>query len=121
MWGALAFAAQEWLQSRFPLNGFPWGRVAFGQVEGPFLPLAAIGGAPLVSVAVVAAGFCVAAFLQRPRRVVGLVPVVAVVLVAEHRGIKPSDMSRVNMAFFTMNGVVSFAMLVCTLIDLYLT
>lgn len=81
VWGALAFAAQEWLQSRFPLNGFPWGRVAFGQVEGPFLPLAAIGGAPLVSVAVVAAGFCVAAFLQRPRRVVGLVPVVAIVLV----------------------------------------
>jgi 4-hydroxybenzoate polyprenyltransferase len=49
------------------------------------------------------------------------VAVVAVVLVAEHRVIKPSDMSRVNMAFFTMNGVVSFAMLVCTLIDLYLT
>jgi 4-hydroxybenzoate polyprenyltransferase len=49
------------------------------------------------------------------------VAIVAVVLVAEHRVITPTDMSRVNMAFFTMNGVVSFAMLVCTCLDIYLT
>ena len=64
VWGALIFITQEWLQSRIPLNGFPWGRVAFGQVEGPFLPLAAIGGAPLVSLAVVATGFSAGTLLS---------------------------------------------------------
>jgi len=48
------------------------------------------------------------------------VGVVALVLLLEHRVISPSDMSRVNLAFFTMNGVVSLLMLLCTLFDLYL-
>ncbi|MFP5020911.1 apolipoprotein N-acyltransferase [Pseudonocardia phyllosphaerae] len=63
LWAALVFVGQEWVQSRFPLNGFPWDRVAFGQVDGPFLPLAAIGGAPLVSLVTVAAGFCLGSLL----------------------------------------------------------
>ena len=67
VWGAVIFVGQEWLQSRFPLNGLPWGRGAVGQVEGPLLPLAAIGGAPLVSLAVVAAGFSAGAMLSAPR------------------------------------------------------
>ncbi len=49
---------------------------------------------------------------------VGVV-VVAVVLLAEHRVISPTDMSRVNVAFFTMNGVVSLVMLACTVLDVY--
>jgi 4-hydroxybenzoate polyprenyltransferase len=48
------------------------------------------------------------------------VAVVAVVLVAEHRVISPTDMSRVDMAFFTMNGVVSLLMLLGTAFDVYL-
>lgn len=48
------------------------------------------------------------------------VAVVAVVLVCEHRVISPTDMSRVNLAFFTMNGVVSLVMLLCTVLDIYL-
>jgi len=48
------------------------------------------------------------------------VGVVAVVLLFEHRVISPADMSRVNLAFFTMNGVVSLLMLLCTVFDLYL-
>jgi 4-hydroxybenzoate polyprenyltransferase len=48
------------------------------------------------------------------------VAVVAVVLLFEHRLISPADMSRVNLAFFTMNGVVSLIMLLCTVFDLYL-
>ncbi|MEJ8278969.1 apolipoprotein N-acyltransferase [Pseudonocardia spirodelae] len=97
LWGALAFTAQEWLQSRFPFNGFPWSRVAFGQVEGPFLPLAAVGGAPLVSVAVVATGFCAAAYLARPRALVRLVPVavvVAVLLALPHPPVDAQDGTR---------------------------
>ncbi len=47
------------------------------------------------------------------------VALVAVVLVVEHRLISPRDLSRINMAFFTMNGVVSLLMLACTALDLY--
>lgn len=47
------------------------------------------------------------------------VALVAAVLFFEHRVITPMDMSRVNMAFFTMNGVVSLVMLACTILDLY--
>ena len=39
----------EALRARMPFGGFPWGRVAFGQPDGPLLPLAALGGAPLLS------------------------------------------------------------------------
>ncbi len=45
----------EWVRSSWPWGGFPWGRIAFGQADGPFLPLAAFGGTPLL-------GFVVAAF-----------------------------------------------------------
>ncbi len=67
VWAALLFVLQETARGSLPFNGFPWGRVAFGQVEGPYLPLAAIGGAPLVSFAVVATGFGAAAWVVRPR------------------------------------------------------
>lgn len=46
------------------------------------------------------------------------VAVVAGVLVWEHRMIHPNDMSRVDMAFFTMNGIVSMVMLVGTVLAL---
>ncbi|HEY0636187.1 MAG TPA: apolipoprotein N-acyltransferase, partial [Pseudonocardiaceae bacterium] len=42
-----AWVAGEALRGRVPFGGFPWGRIAFGQPEGPLLPLAALGGAPL--------------------------------------------------------------------------
>ena len=48
------------------------------------------------------------------------VAVVALVLVVEHMLISEDDMSRVNMAFFTMNGVISFVVLLGTALDLYL-
>ncbi|ATE55448.1 apolipoprotein N-acyltransferase [Actinosynnema pretiosum] len=67
VWGALLFVLQETLRGLAPFNGFPWGRVAFGQVDGPFLALAALGGAPLVSFAVVATGFGLAALATGPR------------------------------------------------------
>ncbi len=43
----------------------------------------------------------------------------AVVLFIEHRVVRPDDLSRVNVAFFTMNGLVGVVMLGCTLLDLY--
>ncbi|WUL71891.1 apolipoprotein N-acyltransferase [Amycolatopsis sp. NBC_00345] len=65
LWGALVFVALETPRAWFPLGGFPWGRVAFSQPEGAFLPLASIGGAPLVGLAVVLTGFGLAALLAR--------------------------------------------------------
>ena len=61
LWFAGLWAAAEWLKSTVPFGGFPWGVVAFGQTDGPLLPLAQIGGAPLVSFAVALVGFSLAA------------------------------------------------------------
>ncbi|MDV6014008.1 apolipoprotein N-acyltransferase [Haloechinothrix sp. LS1_15] len=60
VWMAGLFVAQEWLRSTWPLGGFPWGRVAFGQPDGWYASLAAVGGAPLVTFAVVVTGFLLA-------------------------------------------------------------
>lgn len=57
---AAAWAMTEWLRSSVPFGGFPWGRLAFGQSEGALLPLAAIGGAPLLSLAVALIGSAIA-------------------------------------------------------------
>ncbi|MGE0779154.1 apolipoprotein N-acyltransferase [Mycolicibacterium sp.] len=61
LWFAGLWSAQEWLKSTLPFGGFPWGVVGFSQTDGPLLPLASFGGAPLVSFAVALAGFSVAA------------------------------------------------------------
>jgi len=58
---SLLWVGQEALRSRIPFGGFPWGRLAFSQTEGPLLGLAALGGAPLVSAAVALAGGVLAA------------------------------------------------------------
>ncbi|OBF09450.1 apolipoprotein N-acyltransferase [Mycobacterium sp. ACS4054] len=57
VWFAVVWTAQEWLKSTLPFGGFPWGVVAFGQAQGPFLPLAKLGGAALLSLAIVLIGF----------------------------------------------------------------
>jgi len=44
----------------------------------------------------------------------------AALLLYEHRLVKPSDLSRVNQAFFTVNGCVSFLILAATAADLAL-
>jgi apolipoprotein N-acyltransferase len=53
--GAL-WVGQEALRGRMPFGGFPWGRLAFSQGDAPTVRLAALGGAPLVTFAVAAAG-----------------------------------------------------------------
>lgn len=44
--------------------------------------------------------------------------IACLILIYEHRLVKPTDMSRLNTAFFTMNGVLSVLVFVFTLIDL---
>ncbi len=39
-------------------------------------------------------------------------------LVYEHRLVKPDDLTRVNAAFFQVNGVISFGLLLVVLIQL---
>jgi apolipoprotein N-acyltransferase len=65
LWAAGVWVAAEALIGRAPFGGFPWGRVAFGQASGIFLPLAAIGGAPLLTAAVVLTGFGAGELLRR--------------------------------------------------------
>ncbi|MFD8492924.1 apolipoprotein N-acyltransferase [Amycolatopsis sp. NPDC059657] len=66
-WSALVVIATETPRTWFPFGGFPWGRVAFSQPEGAFTPLASIGGAPLVGLAVVLTGFGLAKALDDRR------------------------------------------------------
>jgi apolipoprotein N-acyltransferase len=61
LWFAGLWAAQEWLKVTVPFGGFPWGVVGFSQTESPLLAIAQLGGAPLVSFAVVLTGFSLAA------------------------------------------------------------
>jgi apolipoprotein N-acyltransferase len=68
LWAAGVWVAAEALIARVPFDGFPWGRAAFGQPSGVFLPLAAIGGAPLLSAAVVLTGFATGELLRRVAR-----------------------------------------------------
>lgn len=56
LWLSLIWVAAEWLKSTVPFGGFPWGVVAFGQSSGPLVALIRLGGAPLLSCAVVLLG-----------------------------------------------------------------
>jgi apolipoprotein N-acyltransferase len=86
VWMALVFLLQEAARSRWPANGFPWGRVGFSQAEGAYTSLASVGGVPLVGFAVLVTGFGLARLIVHLRhRGVGAtlgrpVPVLAVVL-----------------------------------------
>ncbi|NUU17000.1 apolipoprotein N-acyltransferase [Cellulomonas humilata] len=57
--------AVEQLRGRWPFGGFPWGSLAFSQTGSPLLRLAAVGGEPLVSGAVVATGAVLAVVVLR--------------------------------------------------------
>ncbi|MFJ6215544.1 apolipoprotein N-acyltransferase [Streptomyces sp. NPDC092296] len=61
LWTACLWVAQEWARDRLPLGGFPWGRLAFANTATPYLPLAAVAGAPLVTFAVALTGGLLAA------------------------------------------------------------
>jgi apolipoprotein N-acyltransferase len=65
LWVAALWVAQEWARGLFPVGGFPWVRVAFSQGRSVFTPYAALGGAPLVSFAVVLCGALLALLAVR--------------------------------------------------------
>ena len=71
-WWPLAHAGLwvgfEALRGRVPFGGFTWGRLAFSQTRSPLAPLAAIGGAPLVTFATAAVGLTLLYCLLAVRR-----------------------------------------------------
>ena len=72
LWSALLWVAGELLRSSVPFGGFPWGKIAFSQPEGMYLPLAAVAGTPLIAFAVALTGF--GADRRGPGRHVGRPP-----------------------------------------------
>ncbi|MFF2503425.1 apolipoprotein N-acyltransferase [Streptomyces sp. NPDC058067] len=72
LWAAGVWIADEALRARFPFGGFPWGKLAFGQPSGLFLPLASLGGTPLLGFAVVLCGFGLTALALRLKDVRGV-------------------------------------------------
>ncbi|MBO8200035.1 apolipoprotein N-acyltransferase [Streptomyces smyrnaeus] len=61
LWGACLWVTEEFLRDRLPFGGFSWGRLAFANTSSPYTPLAALGGAPLVTFAVALSGTLLAA------------------------------------------------------------
>ncbi|MDT0382206.1 apolipoprotein N-acyltransferase [Streptomyces sp. DSM 42041] len=61
LWAGCLWVAEEWARDRVPFGGFPWGRLAFANTGSPYTPLAALGGAPLVTFAVALTGTLLAA------------------------------------------------------------
>jgi apolipoprotein N-acyltransferase len=68
VWAAAVWVAGEAVRGRVPFGGLPWGRVGFGQPDGPLLPVAAIGGEPLLSFAAVLAGLALGELVRRIAR-----------------------------------------------------
>jgi len=84
VWTALLWVGEEALRDRLPFGGFPWGRLAFSQGHTPLTPLAALGGAPLVTWAVAALGAALALLCTSPRgrALLCLLPALAIAVVA---------------------------------------
>ncbi|MGW6268469.1 MULTISPECIES: apolipoprotein N-acyltransferase [unclassified Streptomyces] len=69
LWAAALWIAGEAARARVPFSGFPWGKIAFGQADGVFLPLAALGGTPVLGFAVVLCGFGLFEVVRQAREV----------------------------------------------------
>lgn len=87
---AALWTSAEQLRSIVPFGGFPWGRLAFSQVDSPIGALGWVGGAAFVSFAVALAGGCcgLAWEARRGRRVaIPLVSMTAAVAIFASGGL----------------------------------
>jgi len=50
----------------------------------------------------------------------GGVVFVGIMLIYEHSLVKPHDLSKINLAFFTVNGIISMILMVVTLVDIFI-
>ncbi|NBO27360.1 MAG: hypothetical protein EBU96_11360, partial [Actinobacteria bacterium] len=80
----------EAIRSNVPWGGFPWGLLAFSQLDGPLVNLATLGGQAIVSGAVVV---CAAALIKliRHRSLTSVLIVVVCLLTARSVDIMPSN------------------------------
>jgi len=81
VWMAALWIGAEALRGRWFVGGFPWGRLGFSQPDGPFTPLAAVGGVPLVGFGVALTGTLLAASVLATRRAQALQRAVAMLAV----------------------------------------
>jgi apolipoprotein N-acyltransferase len=81
LWGTGLWVLSEHLRDTWPFGGLPWARLAFTQAGSPFAPLAALGGAPLVTAAVAISGLLLAAVALAPHRRVRALTAVAAIAV----------------------------------------
>ncbi|WP_084103743.1 apolipoprotein N-acyltransferase [Demequina sp. NBRC 110056] len=83
---AVLWAGMEQLRSVVPFGGFPWGRIAFSQLDASVSALAWVGGAALVSFAAALAGALLGGGLEalmRRHLVTGLAaPIAGIAVVA---------------------------------------
>jgi apolipoprotein N-acyltransferase len=102
VWSGALWVAEEALRDRLPFGGFPWGRLAFSQGDTWLTPLAALGGAPLVTFAVALLGGALAALAVRSGIGVALAAA-AVVLVAAPLVPTPTSGNDVTVAIVQGN------------------
>ncbi len=50
----------------------------------------------------------------------GGVVFVGIMLIYEHSLIKPHDLSKINLAFFTVNGIISMVLMAATIVDIFI-
>lgn len=72
---AILWVAVEQLRAVVPFGGFPWGNLAFSQVDGPLLRLAPFGGTVLVSFAIAFAAGAIVSLLDPVRTKAAVVSV----------------------------------------------
>lgn len=79
----------EAIRSNVPWGGFPWGLLAYSQLDGPLVNLATLGGQAIVSGAVVV---CAAALVKllKNRSLVGIAVVILIVMTSRSVDIKYS-------------------------------
>ncbi|WP_439659444.1 apolipoprotein N-acyltransferase [Lentzea sp. HUAS TT2] len=91
---AASWVAVEALRGRFPLGGFPWGRLGFSQADAPSLQWASIGGVPLLSLLAALTGSALAwTILSGARRRTAAVVVAGASLAWMAGGLLPTPSS----------------------------
>ncbi|MFE6281139.1 apolipoprotein N-acyltransferase [Streptomyces sp. NPDC057877] len=115
VWAAAVWIAGEAARARVPFNGFPWGKIAFGQADGVFLPLAAVGGTPVLGFAVVLCGFglyeTVRLAVERRRGAAVRRPVAAVALLSLALPVAAAVAARPLVSDAAEDGTVTVALI----------
>lgn len=105
---AALWVLEEAIRDRFPLGGYPWGRLAFANDTSTLTGWVAVGGAPLVTFLVALAGTLLAYCLVnlRARPVVSVAALAAAVAVTLSGALIPRPMDGERVAVAVVQGNV---------------